>query len=372
MIIRLNHSSKNHFSLFDKNSTPTNFIEFLRTLSLKITLLTLVLITSSWMKTNAFARPLITSIQQDTIPTGDTLRYPIQDRRGDKFSIRTRNPFDLKDPANISDSITYDPKTKEYYIIEKIGSSYFRKPISLSFDEFMRLQARRSEREYFQKRANTSSLINRKLVKPKMNMGEDLFNRLFGTGKIDIKPQGEVNITAGYQGQNIKNPTLPERARRNGGLDFDMAANLNVLGNIGDKMKFPISYNTLSTFDFENQLKLDYTGGAEDIFKKIEVGNTTFASNSEQTIDTFPVSSYRSAKYLVQVSDNVSNYYHVTELLLIWNASTVQKVEYAVVTTAGELGTFDADINSGNVRLLFTASDTLSRTIKYHRTLINS
>jgi cell surface protein SprA len=109
-------------------------------------------------------------------------------------------------------------------------------------------------------------------------MGEDLFNRLFGTGKIDIKPQGEVNITAGYQGQNIKNPTLPERARRNGGLDFDMSANLNVIGNIGDKMKFPISYNTLSTFDFENQLKLDYSGGAEDIFKKIEVGNTSFAS----------------------------------------------------------------------------------------------
>jgi len=51
-----------------------------------------------------------------------------------------------------------------------------------------------------------------------------------------------------------------------------------VIGNIGDKMKFPISYNTLSTFDFENQLKLDYSGGSEDIFKKIEVGNTSFAS----------------------------------------------------------------------------------------------
>ena len=43
-------------------------------------------------------------------------------------------------------------------------------------------------------------------------------------------------------------------------------------------MKFPISYNTQSTFDFENQLKLDYTGGPDDIFKKIEVGNTSFAS----------------------------------------------------------------------------------------------
>lgn len=217
-------------------------------------------------------------IQQDTIPGNDSLRFPLQDRRGDAFSQRKKNPFDLKDPSNFSDSIVYDPKTKEYFIIEKVGGKYFRKPTSISFDDFMRIQSNKAENEYFQKRANTSSLLNRKLVKPRLSMTDDLFNRLFGTGKIDIRPQGEVNITAGYQGQNIKNPTLPERARKNGGLDFDMAANLNVIGNIGDKMKFPISYNTLSTFDFENQLKLDYSGGAEDIFKKIEIGNTSFAS----------------------------------------------------------------------------------------------
>jgi cell surface protein SprA len=216
---------------------------------------------------------------QDTTPKKkDTLRYPIQDRYGDKYSQPKKNPFDLKDPVNIRDSVVYDPKTKEYFIIEKIGSKYFRKPTSLSFDEYMRIQSRKMEVDYFQKRANTSSLLNRKLTKPKLNMGDDLFNRLFGSGKIDIRPQGEVNVTAGYQGQNVKNPTLPERARRNGGLDFDMAANLNVVGNIGNKMRFPISYNTLSTFDFENQLKLDYTGDADDIFKKIEVGNTSFAS----------------------------------------------------------------------------------------------
>lgn len=101
-------------------------------------------------------------------------------------------------------------------------------------------------------------------------------------------------------------------------------------------------------------------------------GNTSLATVSETVIDTFSSSNYRSAKYLVQITDDVSNYYHVTELLLIWNASTVQKVEYAVVTTAGELGTIDADINTGNVRLLFTATDTHSRTIKFVRTLINS
>jgi cell surface protein SprA len=216
--------------------------------------------------------------QQDTLLPKDTLLYPLQDRRADKLSQPGKNAFDLKDPANITDSIAYDAKTKEYYIYEKIGNKYYRKPTSLTFEEYMRIMSRKTENDYFRKRANTISLLNRKLAKPKLNMGEDLFNRLFGNGKIDIRPQGEVNITAGYQGQNIKNPTLPERARKNGGLDFDMAANLNVVGNIGNKMKFPISYNTQSTFDFENQLKLDYTGEGDDIFKKIEVGNTSFAS----------------------------------------------------------------------------------------------
>ncbi len=214
----------------------------------------------------------------DTLPSQDSLRYPLKDRRTDRYTASGRNPFDLRDPSNIRDSIVYDPATKQYVIIEKIGGKYYRKPTALTFDEFMRIQSRKAEQAYFRDRANMTSLLNRKTQKPKLTMGEDLFNRLFGNGKIDIKPQGEVNLTAGYQGQNIKNPTLPERARKNGGLDFDMAANLNVMGNIGDKMKMPISYNTLSTFDFENQLKLDYSGSGEDIFRKIEVGNTSFAS----------------------------------------------------------------------------------------------
>jgi len=68
----------------------------------------------------------------------------------------------------------------------------------------MRLQSRKAENDYFKSRANTVSLMNRKLVKPKLNMTDDLFNRLFGTGKVDIKPQGEVTIKGGYQGQNVK------------------------------------------------------------------------------------------------------------------------------------------------------------------------
>jgi cell surface protein SprA len=123
-------------------------------------------------------------------------------------------------------------------------------------------------------------MLNRGQVKPKLNVYDNLFNRLFGNGKIDIQRQGNIDVTAGYQGQNVKNPTLPERARKNGGFDFDMAAQLNVNANIGNKLKFPISYNTLANFDFTNQLKLDYTGTDDEILKRFEAGNVSFPLRS--------------------------------------------------------------------------------------------
>nr|WP_236065505.1 cell surface protein SprA [Niastella soli] len=223
----------------------------------------------------AFYAPFQDTSRKQTI---DTLKYPLHDRRGDKFTFPQRNSLGLRDPANIQDSIVYDPKTKQYYIIEKIGDFYYRKPTYLTFEEFMAIQARKQETDYFKKRSDILSGLNRKMLKPKMSMTDNLFNRIFGNGKIEIKPQGEVNIIAGYQGQNIKNPALPERARRNGGFDFDMNANLSVVGNIGDKLKLPISYNTLANFDFDNQLKLDYTGTDDEIIKKIEAGNISFSS----------------------------------------------------------------------------------------------
>ena len=209
----------------------------------------------------------------------DTLPFRIQDRRGDFLSGRT-SIFDLKKPGNITDSVAYDPATRTYTVFEKIGDRYYRIPTTYTQEEFLALMGRKQEENYFQQRSNTLSMLNRGNIKPKLSLKESLFNRLFGNGKIDIQPQGNIDITAGYQGQNIKNPTLPERARKNGGFDFDMSAQLNVNANIGDKLKFPISYNTLANLDFMNQLKLDYSGKDDEIIKRFEAGNVSLPSKS--------------------------------------------------------------------------------------------
>ena len=152
---------------------------------------------------------------RDTVPGTDSLRFPIHDSYGDRFTNPGRASFDLRNPVNIRDSIIYDPTTKQYFIIEKVGNKYYRKPTYLTAEEFMALQARKQEMEYWKKRSNILNSLNRKLVRPKMNIYNNLFNRIFGAGpdgipKVEIRPQGDVNITTGYQGQNIKNPSLPK------------------------------------------------------------------------------------------------------------------------------------------------------------------
>lgn len=214
----------------------------------------------------------------------DSLHYPLTDRRGDRYTWQSHNPFNLQDTSIIKQTIEYDPVKKQYIIVEKIGNTIYRTPTVLSQEEFYRIQARQAEIDYFNQRAQTLSLLNRNIQRPKPRMYNKLFDRIFGVGpnglKVDIKPQGSVDLNLGYQGQKINNPTLPERARNNGGLDFNMNSNVNVLGSIGDKLKLPISYNTGANFNFENQLKLDYKGMDDEILKSVEAGNITFQTKS--------------------------------------------------------------------------------------------
>ena len=50
---------------------------------------------------------------------------------------------------------------------------------------------------------------------------------------------------------------------------------MNVVGTIGDKLQLRANYDTEATFEFENEIKLEYTGAEDEIVKKIELGNVS-------------------------------------------------------------------------------------------------
>lgn len=97
--------------------------------------------------------------------------------------------------------------------------------------------------------------------------------------------------------------------------------------------------------------------------------STTFVTSSvsEVAVDSFASATYRSAKYFVQMTSGSA--YHVIELNLVHDGSIVYLVQYGENKSGASLGTFDADINSGNVRLLLTPANS-STTVKLHRITI--
>lgn len=88
------------------------------------------------------------------------------------------------------------------------------------------------------------------------------------------------------------------------------------------------------------------------------------ATTANQVVDSFQTASYRTAKYLVQMTAGTD--YHSTEILLIHDGTTVYMTEYGTIFTNASLGTFDGDISSGLVRLLVTPAN-INTTVKIQR-----
>jgi cell surface protein SprA len=218
-------------------------------------------------------------IAQDTIP--------LNDRQGDFLTTPSTNPFDLNDPASIEQNIEYDPETNSYIVTETIGDGFFRPPTYLSFDEYLDYQAKQSQQRYFDilqgKEFGEETNGLRDPVSA-IDVENTLLDRLFGGTEVDIRPQGNIDMTFGVEQQNVANFNLTPRQQRNGGFLFDMAIQMNVEGQIGEKLKLSTNYNTKATFDFDNQLKLDYdTGGfsEDEIIKNIEAGNVSLPLRSQ-------------------------------------------------------------------------------------------
>ncbi len=208
------------------------------------------------------------------------LHFPVYDRTGDPVLDDSRpRGIDLKDPGNVEREVSYDPETERYYLTERIGNEYFRNPTYLTLEEYMNYRSGKDEQNYWQRRLDALSLFGGKPELPTMYK-EGIFDRIFGGTSINVKPQGNVDVTVGGNWQNIKNPTLVQRAQKYGVFDFDMQMNINLLATVGDKLKFNISNNTRATFDYQNVQKLEYTGKEDEIIKKIELGNVGFPLKS--------------------------------------------------------------------------------------------
>jgi len=91
----------------------------------------------------------------------------------------------------------------------------------------------------------------------------------------------------------------------------------------------------------------------------------TTATTAQTAIDSWSTTSYRSAKYMVQMTQSTN--FHVIELLLLQNGTTVYLTQYGEMYNNIPLGTFDASITSTTLSLLINPASANSTAINIVR-----
>ena len=173
-----------------------------------------------------------------------------------------------------------------------------------------------------------------------------------GTGLVSLS--GALSVAGIASFTNVTDSTAVGNGAVviSGGIGVAKAATIGTSLTVGGSNSATI-YNSIFSNNF---LLSSYTSGF-------------ITTNSLINLDTYSSSAYRTCKYVVQIVDGTK--IHVEEIILFHDGTNVFMSEYAITTSQGELGTFDAALSGGTVTLNFTANYTpTNMTIKTVRQAI--
>lgn len=198
-----------------------------------------------------------------------------QDTTGQKGMLSAK-PLNV-DPAT-GDYIIYDLKSDRYIFYKNQSVARGIPYKVMSGEEYQRYRIQTAmQRMLLEKRsepaAGNGGLANTLI--PSLNVGGESFDRIFGSNTISVIPRGSVELILGIKTNKTDNPVIAEQFRKTSIFDFQSKLQMNVTGMVGEKLKMDINYNTEATFDFENNVKVEYTGTEDEIIQKIEAGNVS-------------------------------------------------------------------------------------------------
>lgn len=194
--------------------------------------------------------------------------------------------LNVPNPNSIESKYTYDPFTERYIYTESIGNFNLDYPLILTPAEFEKLVLQEKMQEYYKNKLDAiegkkeGSEEARKNILPEFYVNSNFFETIFGGNTIEVIPQGSVEMDIGFLYTKQDNPAFSPRNRSNFTFDFDQRISLSLLGKVGKRLQVTANYDTESVFDFQNQIKLEYTPTEDDIIRKIEVGNVSLPLNS--------------------------------------------------------------------------------------------
>jgi len=170
-------------------------------------------------------------------------------------------------------------------IAEDINGAQLKIPFTASIDWFIKNKIRIDSKNYFLEKLPVSKKSDGQRTGTQRGKALELVGVNLGDfGRASLRVNGNVNVSGKmiYQDQEIAALSYAESQRAR--FDIDQKQHLSIEGTIGDRITVSMDQDSERDFDWENNIKVTYTGKEDEILQKIEAGNTSLALPSTQFV----------------------------------------------------------------------------------------
>ena len=214
----------------------------------------------------SFSQSITNNVVKDTVIP---LKY--------NFKFNQTGKLFLNNPSEFE--VTFDKVLNKFVIVEKIGDYTLGTPTFLTPKEYEKFRLKKDIKTYFREKNDATDSRKkgknnaRKNLLPKYYVESKFFESVFGGNTVEVIPRGQVNIKLGGVYQNNENPQISIDQQSSFTFDFDQQISASLQAKVGKRLNVSANYDTQSTFNFQNLIKLEYSPTEDDIIQGIDAGN---------------------------------------------------------------------------------------------------
>jgi cell surface protein SprA len=203
-------------------------------------------------------------------------------RENQRLFLRVRSPAYTRD-------VTIDSSGQYVSAREMVNGKDVRIPNAVPLNDYIQLRSRQeirnnwrefvSKYQYKENRDQLGGFFS-SLTSIEIPVPANPLLSIFGGRGIKLNVSGAVDIRAAFRNQKSDQVTVSQLDQSRSEPDFNQDVQVNVNGTVGDKLNILADWNTQRTFEYENQLKIKYTGYDDEIVQSVEAGNVSLQTPS--------------------------------------------------------------------------------------------
>ncbi len=194
--------------------------------------------------------------------------------------------FGYNKPGSIQHKAQLDSSGQFITITQSIKGVPVRLPRIISLGDYNRIESRRRIAEKWRVAVMTNVLegpAGRRRGPGGLNISipvpikSKTFQKIFGGDKVGLNVQGDISIKGGFRNEDRSQAKTTLAQGSNTNFKMNQTQRFTVTGKIGEKVTVNVDQDSERSFDFDNNLKLNYKGFDDEIIESIEAGNISLA-----------------------------------------------------------------------------------------------